>query len=90
MLKGFSVPLTPQGKSALVTLPPVPEIDPLKLALLLSPTVSVPKPSVTLPPVPPLSESDPMVWLKLFRSRIPGADRMTAVPVGNRLFATPI
>ena len=48
--------------------PPVPAIAPEKVVLVLStPVVRIAAPSVTAP----APASEPMVWLKLFRSSVP-------------------
>jgi len=61
--------------------PPVPEIAPENVVLVLSlPVVNVPAPSVT----EPAPASEPTVWLKLLRSKVPPAFTVSA-PVGARL-----
>ena len=56
----------------LVRAGPVPDplITPEYVVLVASPTVRLPVPSVTLPPVEPPPESEPIARLKLFRSSL--------------------
>jgi hypothetical protein len=65
--------------------PPVPEIAPENVVLVLSvPVVSVAEPSVTLP----TPASEPMVWLKLARLSVAPLATVNALP-GAKTFAAP-
>ena len=65
--------------------PPVPEIAPEKVVLVLSlPVVSVAAPSVTLP----APASEPMVWLKLARLSV-APDAIVNALNGENAFVAP-
>ena len=65
--------------------PPVPEIAPEKVVLVLSvPAVSVAAPKVTLP----APASEPMVWLKLLKSSAAPDATVNALN-GENAFAAP-
>ena len=65
--------------------PPAPEIVPENVVLVLSlPVVSVAEPSVT----EPAPASEPMVWLKLLRSRVAPLATVKAVK-GENAFVAP-
>ena len=66
--------------------PPLPEMLPRKLVVMLWLTVSDPLPSVIAPPVP---ESEPTVWPPFSRSKIPpftvNAPAEARLPPGPRV-----
>ncbi len=68
----------------LVSPPPTPDIVPANVVLLLLlPVVSVAEPSVTLP----APASEPMVWLKLARSRVAPPATVNALLAAKALIA---
>ena len=68
----------------MVSEPPVPEMRPEKIVLVLSlPVVSVAEPSVTLPAL----ASEPTAWLKLFRSRVAPLATVNALSAARALTA---
>ena len=63
--------------------PPVPPlITPLKVVLLLSPTVKVAVPKFTVVPVAALAK-EPIVLLKVTKLKVAVPDKLTAEPVPN-------
>ena len=77
--------MSPSVPAPILVRPPVPEIVPENVVLVLSPpVVNVPAPSVT----EPAPASEPTVWLKLLRSKVPLAFTVSA-PVGAWLTPGP-
>ena len=79
------MPLSTKAPIPTLVRPPEPEITPENVVLVLSlPVVSVAAPSVTLP----APASEPMVWLKLFRSSVAPLATVNALN-GENAFVAP-